>query len=129
LISQLYGYIFARSFRGERVPQHVQNIVLRDYCSKHEKELFLAAVEYAMPNSFVVLNSLIDQMNSSTGLIFYSLCQLPESFEMRTEIYQRILDSSSAIHFAVENCIVNSLESAQNLERIIQIRDLLKIEL
>ena len=30
----LKGYIFSRPFFGERVPQNVQNIVLRDYCKK-----------------------------------------------------------------------------------------------
>ena len=28
------GYIFSRAFQGERVPQHVQNIVIRDFCKK-----------------------------------------------------------------------------------------------
>ena len=28
------GYIFSRSFFGERVPQHIQNIVIRDFCKK-----------------------------------------------------------------------------------------------
>ena len=32
------GYIFSRSFMGERVPQHVQNIVIRDYCEKNNLE-------------------------------------------------------------------------------------------
>ena len=31
---KLKGYIFSRPFMGEQVPQHVQNIVLRDYCKK-----------------------------------------------------------------------------------------------
>ena len=33
---KLRGYIFSRTFMGERVPQHVQNIVIRDYCVKNK---------------------------------------------------------------------------------------------
>ena len=38
-IMKLKGYIFSRPFFGERVPQNVQNIILRDYC---KKKLFVA---------------------------------------------------------------------------------------
>ena len=31
------GYIFSRPFFGERAPQHIQNIILRDYCKKKTK--------------------------------------------------------------------------------------------
>ena len=34
------GYIFSRPFMEERVPQHVQNIVIRDYCSKKKYSIF-----------------------------------------------------------------------------------------
>ena len=29
------GYNFSRPFFGERVPQHVQNIVIKDFCNKN----------------------------------------------------------------------------------------------
>ena len=35
----------------ERVPQHVQNIVIRDYCSKKDIQYLLSSTEYAMENS------------------------------------------------------------------------------
>ena len=31
------GYNFSRPFFGERVPQHVQNIVIKDFCNKNKK--------------------------------------------------------------------------------------------
>ena len=62
---------------GERAPQHVQNIVLRDYCAKRGHELLLAATEYAMPDSFMILESVLDDLASVDGIVFYSLYQLP----------------------------------------------------
>ena len=40
---KLKGYIFSRPFLSERVPQHIQNIVLNDYCKK-TKNMYLLAV-------------------------------------------------------------------------------------
>ena len=48
------GYIFSRPFMEERVPQHVQNIVIRDYCSKKDIQYLLSATEYAMENSALI---------------------------------------------------------------------------
>ena len=32
----LKGYIFSRPFLEERVPQHVQNIVIQNYCKNRD---------------------------------------------------------------------------------------------
>ena len=35
---------------GERCPQNIQNLVLRDYCQKIDCEYLLSGTEYAMQN-------------------------------------------------------------------------------
>ena len=50
-MKKLRGYIFSRQFMGERVPQHVQNIVIRNYCEKNRYFFLLSSVEYKMENS------------------------------------------------------------------------------
>ena len=47
----LRGYIFSRSFMDERVPQHIQNIVIKDYSDKNNFNYLLKATEYTMKNS------------------------------------------------------------------------------
>ena len=54
-IKKVRGYIFCRSFMGERAPQHVQNIVIRDYCKKNQLSYLLSATEYAMAVSYTHL--------------------------------------------------------------------------
>ena len=39
-MKSLKGYIFSRPFYGERAPQHIQNIVNKDYCKKMDITLF-----------------------------------------------------------------------------------------
>ena len=53
------GYIFSRPFFGERVPQHIQNIVLRDYCRRNNINFLMSATEYAIKNSSYILSELI----------------------------------------------------------------------
>ncbi|MGA1240865.1 MAG: LIC12192 family sporadic carbohydrate cluster protein, partial [Ilumatobacteraceae bacterium] len=86
-MKRLRGYIFARPFMGERAPQHVQNIVLRDYCVKKGHELLLAATEYAMPDSFMILESVLEDLASVDGIVFYSLYQLPTHSAQRMSAY------------------------------------------
>ena len=55
-MKKIKGYIFSRPFLDERAPQHVQNIVIRDYCKKENLHYGLSAVEYAMKNSYKTLH-------------------------------------------------------------------------
>ena len=54
-LKKVRGYIFSRSFMGERVPQHVQNIVIRDYCNKNNLFYLLSSTEYSVKNSHLIL--------------------------------------------------------------------------
>ena len=66
---KLRGYIFSRPFLEERVPQHVQNIIIRDYCSKNNFHYLLSATEYAMPHSDVMLKHILEQLDEIDGII------------------------------------------------------------
>ena len=58
------GYIFSRSFLGERVPQHIQNIVIRDFCKKNSLNYNLSLVEYAMKGSYTMFNQIVDEIDN-----------------------------------------------------------------
>ena len=116
-MKKLRGYIFARPFMGERAPQHVQNIILRDYCQKRGYELLLSATEYAMPDSYMILESVLDDLANIDGIVFYSLYQLPLQPEKRKLIYSRVLEAQKSLHFAVEGMSIsntNEIESVEN---------------
>jgi len=69
------GYIFSRNFMGERVPQHIQNIIVKDYCDKNNFNYLLSATEYTMPNSYSIFEKIIGDIDSCDGIVFYSLFQ------------------------------------------------------
>lgn len=118
----LKGYIFSRPFYGERVPQSVQNLVLRDYCKKKKFNYLLSATEYKTENSYLILYELLKKMNLYDGIVFYSLFQLPQSKLERYQIYLSLLKSKKILHFALENINIEKKLDIKNIEKIISIK-------
>lgn len=112
------GYISSRSFMENRVPQHVQNLVIRDYCLSQGFNYLLSGTEYAMPGSYLVLQQLLNELPAMDGIVTYSMFQLPDTPELREVIFKRVLDSKCSIHFAVESIGVSSLSDIQRVEDI-----------
>ena len=88
-MKKLRGYIFSRQFMGERVPQHVQNIVIRNYCEKNKFFFLLSSVEYKMENSFYMLKQVLNELKNIDGVISYSIFQLPEDDNERLKILKK----------------------------------------
>ena len=121
-MSVLRGYIFSRPFMGERAPQHVQNIVLRDYCSRNGHQLLLAATEYAMDESALVLEAVLQELDQIDGIVMYSIFQLPRDASERRNVVQRVISAGRAIHFAVEGLCVRNKVQASELEEYWQVK-------
>ncbi|EMM94856.1 sporadic carbohydrate cluster protein, LIC12192 family [Leptospira interrogans serovar Zanoni str. LT2156] len=116
------GYIFSRPFLGERVPQHVQNIVIRDYCQRNGLHYLLSATEYAMEDCHLILQQVLDELVNIEGMILYSLFQLPTDSETRNRFYDRILSSQKTCYFAVEGLKLNDREDAERIENLWKIK-------
>ena len=122
MMQTLKGYIFSRPFMGERVPQHVQNIVIRDYCQRNGFKYSLSAAEYAMEGSCHILEQLVSQLDQYDGIVAYSLFQLPEEKNIRLGILGRVLDSQKTMHFAVEGIVVSTFADLENVNMLWQIK-------
>ena len=116
------GYIFSRSFMGERVPQHVQNIVIRDYCEKNNLFYLLSSVEYAMEDCHLMLEQVLNEIKLIDGIVVYSLFQLPRNEKLRLKIYKKILNSKKEMHFSVEGLKIKSKKDVDKLESIWSVR-------
>ncbi len=109
-MKKIRGYIFSRSFMGERAPQHVQNIVIKDFCKNNSLEYSLSVSEYKMENSFLILNDLIKKMKDIDGIVAYSLFQLPPDNKDRLKILKTILSKKKFISFAVEKITISKIK-------------------
>ncbi|MGY4461433.1 LIC12192 family sporadic carbohydrate cluster protein [Bradyrhizobium sp. LB13.1] len=70
------GYIGARPLNGSRTPQHVQNIVIRDYARRKNLHYLLSAAEHTMQGSYMVMEDILDELPRLRGLILYSIFML-----------------------------------------------------
>ena len=114
----LKGYIFSREFFGERVPQHIQNIILKDYCRNKNINFLLSATEYNSKDSTFILYELVKDINKYDGYLFYSLFQLPKNKKKRHNFFKKIRDNGKELHFAVENLIVKNQFDYDKVEKI-----------
>ena len=107
---------------GERVPQHVQNLVIRDYCERNRLQFLLSATEYAMPNCHLILQQVLGELAEISGLVAYSLFQLPEESSKRQLIYKQILSQEKVLHFAVEGLRASTKQAFERIETLWRIR-------
>lgn len=112
------GYIGARPLAGSRIPQAVQNMVIRDYAKRNDLHYLLSATEYIMPNCYMALNEVMSELPKIEGVICYSLFMLPHSAERRKLIYSRFIECGAALHAAIE---AQTMQCAEDIERWEQI--------
>ena len=102
------GYVFSRPIGDHRVPQHIQNLVIRTHAKKYGLKYQLSGVEHRMENSYLMLNQLIEELNGLDGIILYSLFMLPKNFGQRQLIIDKILTSGKEIHAAAEDFVLSN---------------------
>ena len=116
------GYISSRPFGGQRVPQHVQNLVIRDYCKRRQLNYLLSATELAMPETYLMLAQLREQVEEIDGVVFYSIEQLPTQEEDRSEFFSRMISTRRVSHFAVEDLCISDFQDLERLEQLFRIK-------
>ncbi len=116
------GYLFSRPFMGERVPQHVQNLVIRDYCGRNKLHFLLSATEYAMDGCHLILKQVLDELPDIAGIAFYSLFQLSEDAAERKAVYARALSLGKTLHFAVEGLKAGNQADCDRIETLWRVR-------
>lgn len=100
------GYIASRPIGAHRVPQHVQNLVLRDYAQRRNLRYRLSATEYAMAHCYMMLAQLTEELPHIDGIILYSMFMLPERAERRLALYERVLAANATLHAAIEDLVL-----------------------
>ena len=103
---------------SERVPQNVQNTVIREYCIKNNFQYLLSVTEYAMDNSSCVLQELVENLSDIDGIVLYSLFQLPKDQRTRLHCLSKIISSNKQLHFASESIKVVTELDVHRLELI-----------
>ena len=120
------GYVFSRPIGDHRVPQHIQNLVIRDYATQRNLRYLLSGVEYRMNDSFIMLNELLDELDSTEGIILYSMFMLPNDYKHRSDIFEKVIEAKASLHAAVEGISLARADDIlrwQNIFSVAQIID------
>ena len=124
-MKKIKGYIFSRPFLDERAPQHIQNIIIREFCKKEKLHYSLSAVEYAMKDSYKTLNQLISNLKHLDGIVAYSVFQLPLSNSERNRILKKIIKKKKTFYFVLEDLKLSNKNDLKKIENIWLVKKIL----
>jgi len=119
------GYIFSRPFEGERAPQHIQNLVIRDFCKKNNLDYRLSVSEYVFQETYLILAQAIDEIDHLDGIVAYSMLQMPNEKTMRKRFISKLINKNKTIFFAVEDLKISNLDEFELFEEIWSINQIL----
>ena len=118
------AYTTPRSFGGFQIPITMQSTNLRNYCEKNGLVFHLHVVENQIPNTYLVLESLVEKANNYNGIVMCSVSMLPSDPTVRRSVVTRALEQGCKLHFTFEQLIVSSLEQLADLEELVSLIDL-----
>lgn len=120
------GYVSSRPIDGDRVPQRLQNLAIRDYAERRKLPFKLSATEWAMPDCFLMLEQVVADLPQLDGVILYSLGQLPEDPARRSRLLDAFLAQAAPLHAALENVVMTNPATRAQLEDLFLVRQILR---
>ena len=118
------AYTTPRSFGGFQIPITLQSTTLRNYCERNNLIFHLHVVENQIPNTYLVLESLVKKANQYDGIVMCSISMLPNDHEYRQSIVDRILEQGCALHFTFEQIVISSVDQTAELEELVSLIEL-----
>ena len=114
------GYIASGEFNGYRVPQHLQNQIVKAYCDCQGLSFVLSRAEYWI-NGSTECQLWAALKEGIKHIVFFSLWQLPRESSDRIEIYRYCAQHGIMLYFATERMSTDSTsESIADLEILIK---------
>ena len=117
------GYMAFRRGVGRSVPQSVQQLVMRDYCAARGLTYLLAATEYCMPGSRLMLDGVLRELDHLDGIVCFSMFALPETRQHREAVYARVIELGRTMHMAAERVVIRTRADVDRLEDIWLVKD------
>ena len=110
---------------GRSVPQHIQQLVIRDYCAKRNMTFLLSATEYCMDGCTQILDAVLADLDALSGIVMYSLFQMPARKDKRHRMYALLFAKGCELHCAAENITIKNWDDAARIEDVWLTRDVM----
>ena len=118
------AYTTPRAFGGFQIPITMQSTSLRNYCEKNNLIFHLHVVENQIPNTYLVLEALVEKASHYDGIAMCSISMLPTDREYRCSIIKRILEQGCELHFTFEQIVTSSVDQLVELEELVALIEL-----
>ena len=102
----------------------MQSTTLRNYCKKYNLIFHLHVVENQIPNTYLVLEALVEKAIHYDGIAMCSVSMLPNDRTYRCSIVKRILEQGCALHFIFEQIVISSIAQLVELEELVALIEL-----
>ncbi len=119
------GYVTSRDFGGARIPVPVQALVLRDYCARKQLLYKLHVNENIFPSSYLVLESLVRNLDGLEGILMCSMYMLPRRAARRQMLYEQMFRQSATMHFVLEEMVISRPGDIEFIEDVLAISEIL----
>jgi sporadic carbohydrate cluster protein (TIGR04323 family) len=113
------GYVTSRGFGGYIIPVPVQSLVLRDYCARKKLLYVLPVNENMFAHSYMVLDGLIESLETYEGVLMCSMHMLPQRPERRQRVVDRILEQGCTLHLVLEDLIISGAKDFERMEEFL----------
>ena len=118
------AYTTPRTFGSFQIPITLQSTTLRDYCEINDLIFQLHVVENQIPNTYLVLEALVEKASQYDGIAMCSVSMLPNNRNYRFSIIRRILEQGCALHFTFEQIVISYFAQLVELEELISLIEL-----
>jgi sporadic carbohydrate cluster protein (TIGR04323 family) len=115
------AYTTPRAFGGFQIPISLQSAAIRRYCEERGLSFHLHANENLIPNTYLVLESVVADAASYEGIAMCSTDMLPTDSRHRRDLVQRCLTAGCRLHFLFEQRVVATTTNADELETLISL--------
>tara|TARA_B100000686_G_C16794118_1_gene980985 strand:- start:84 stop:1265 length:1182 start_codon:yes stop_codon:yes gene_type:complete len=107
-------YIGNNTQFDKHIPLHIQRLVIDNYYQERNIRPTIVQFENEHMTWMPILFDIIENTPDALGM--FSIYSLPEDKQLRTQLYDMIIQNKTQIHFANELCTLKSVEDASIIE-------------
>lgn len=113
------AYTTPRPFGGFQIPIGLQSAAIRRYCDERGLTFHLHANENLIPDTYLVLASVVASASHYDGIAMCSIDMLPRSTSDRRQLVSSSLSVGCRLHFLFEQLIVATEADRHAMEELI----------
>ena len=117
LMKKYAGYINLKNLNGVLYPSSIQNIMMKDYIQNTLNSTFyLSPTELLQAKFPITLNTLVGKETKVDGIVMLSSFYLPTDYNIRKEIYKKLLKMKKSFHFILDELVLKNLWTLKKLK-------------